>query len=99
MLVRRLLHALSGRLLVGVITAEVDGREDGRGALFERYLLCSLPRMGRWGGGVAYLHHDLRPDPIPASTITPGTGDSRCRSPAVTTRCAWQGLTSTAHAW
>ncbi|MGQ0663533.1 MAG: hypothetical protein ACT4P2_08085 [Pseudomonadota bacterium] len=60
---RRLLHTLSKRLPVLIVTAEVDGRQDGGGALFERYLIGRLPRIGRWGGGAVYLHHYLRSDP------------------------------------
>ena len=61
-MVRQLLHALSGFLLVRIITAEVAGTEDGV-PLFERYLVGRLPKLGRWGGGVIYLHHYLRSDP------------------------------------
>jgi hypothetical protein len=60
--IRRILHALTGRLLVRIITAEVDGREDGL-PLFERYLVAHLPRFGTWGGTFIYLHHYLRSDP------------------------------------
>lgn len=63
MFVRGLLHALSGRLLIRVVTAEVDGREDRKGALFERYLVTRLRRIGLGGGGAIYLHHYLRSDP------------------------------------
>jgi hypothetical protein len=61
-MVRQLLHTLSGLLPVRIITAEVEGVEDGV-PLFERYLIGRLPKFGRWGGGVIYLHHYLRSDP------------------------------------
>jgi hypothetical protein len=61
-LFRRLLHTATARLPVRIITAEIDGVEDGV-PLFERYLVGRLPRFGRWGGGVIYLHHYLRSDP------------------------------------
>lgn len=59
---RRILHALTALLPVRIVTAEINRVEDGV-PLFERYLLGRLPRLGRWGGGVAYLHHYLRSDP------------------------------------
>ena len=63
MIVRWLLHALSGRLRVRVITAEVAGRQDEGGPLFERYLLGRPPRLGQRGWSAIYLHHYLRSDP------------------------------------
>ncbi|MBI3453992.1 MAG: hypothetical protein HY057_14385 [Rhodospirillales bacterium] len=58
MILRRILHFISGYLRVRVIEAEGAIDRDARLPLFERYFICRLP-----GGGAAYLHHYLRSDP------------------------------------
>lgn len=57
MILRRLLHFLSGYLPLRIVSAERDDGRPGTEPLFERYFL------GQMFGWTLYLHHYLRSDP------------------------------------